>query len=533
MDVPVDDGRKDRRLAPVRGGIRGTITYVGPRPCSKDGHVVGSAVIMVFDRRNPPPPSGVATSAVNFVAISGDRLFANVPRSVDATLYCPPDTETITASAPFTIAPLDPASYVVKAFYDRRGHFLPTFGFRNQPLAGDVSGGVVDPTNPVIGSLPNFLPVDVGTPVPGDKDPIPAYQIGPNGFVADNVAVTIGSSMPFTRPYFHPDGAERAVDRVATDANPTGDPLGVPVVTMTQDASVLAFPANPTATSIAAYQASFASVRLNWGVANAEVAAATADPFVLQLPPVPPDGKGGLLVFASGQGIPENTAVPALWPQVAFVKLADEPVRSGVAPTLVVQGTPEETNVTGKAPKPMVVIRGVTLFDDSLAKTITGPIPAGPSVASLRDHVDVLVRPAALCLNPRRADLGGVLVTPAFTGPSADPKESGDKPLFDPAAVASQPLVREVRQGCLPKGRYAISLVYPTGQTWTVPNEVGTCDALEGAVLGLSTPTSCSAKPRPALLSQGPRAVLEIVAPDGAGMATCAETPVPDECLHL
>src|SRR5207249_3258062 len=68
-DAPVDDARSDRRLFPPGGVIRGTVTYVGPRPCSREGHIVGNAVILVFDRRNPPPPRGLAPAAVNFVAV--------------------------------------------------------------------------------------------------------------------------------------------------------------------------------------------------------------------------------------------------------------------------------------------------------------------------------------------------------------------------------------------------------------------------------------------------------------------------------
>ena len=55
-DVPVDDERNDARLFPAQGVIRGSVTYVGPRPCSRNGHIVGNAVVLVFDRRNPPPP---------------------------------------------------------------------------------------------------------------------------------------------------------------------------------------------------------------------------------------------------------------------------------------------------------------------------------------------------------------------------------------------------------------------------------------------------------------------------------------------
>ncbi|MDB4936915.1 MAG: hypothetical protein JWP87_3887, partial [Labilithrix sp.] len=256
------------------------------------------------------------------------------------------------------------------------------------------------------------------------------------------------------------------------------------------------------------------------------------NPFDLQLAPVPPKGNGGLLVFSRGVSIAENPAVPDLWPQVAFVKLADDPLRRIDPQSLVIQGTPDELAVTGTQ-GPLVVIQGITLLDDSLARTIAGPVPTAPTTAALRDHVTVLVKPAALCFDPRRVDVGGLLVTPHFTARSADANEPGEKPLFDKAALAKVPSIREVREGCLPKGRYAITLVYPTGQAWTVPNEIGGCARSEGPVVVGEDVSSCGTKPRPVLLSQGARAVLEIVGPRPEDQATCDSHPVPDVCTRL
>ena len=547
-DVPVDDERRDARLFPARGVIRGTVTYVGPRPCSRDGHIVGNAVVLVFDRRNPPPPVGIATGAVNFVAVPGDVLFTNEPRSNGKSLFCPPSSPSITVSAPFAIAPLDGGSYQLSSFYDRRGRFWPTFKFRNLPEAGDIGGGYLDledarknATNP--NYQPLYLPVDVGNPQPGNApNEIPTFKIDSLGFVADNIPVTIGSVVPFTRPYFYPqtadgimpaDSAENVGEAKVSLANPTGDPLAVPIVAMNQDALILAAPKNPTPATITAYQRGFRAMKLMWGVTNSEFETATTpeQPFDLQLPPVPPTGNGGLLVFSRGASIPENPAVPDLWPQVAFVKLADDPLRVSDPQSLVIQGTPEESAVTGKPPGPIVIIQGITLLDDSLARTIAGPVPTAPSTAALRDHITVLARPAALCFDPRRIDVGGLLVTPHLVGRSADASETGDKPLFDVATIAKQPMVREVKRGCLPKGRYAITLVYPTGQAWTVPNEIGGCARSEGAIVSTGALSVCGTKPRPVLLSQGARAVLEIV--EAQDESVCVENPVPDACLKL
>src|SRR5205085_8138977 len=104
-DVPIDNERQDQRLFPARGVIRGTVTYFGPRPCSQDGHIIGNAVVLVFNRSNPPPPAGLATNAVNFVAVPGDVLFANEPRTTAKEVTCPAE-DPIEASAPFTIGPV-------------------------------------------------------------------------------------------------------------------------------------------------------------------------------------------------------------------------------------------------------------------------------------------------------------------------------------------------------------------------------------------------------------------------------------------
>ncbi|HVJ91388.1 MAG TPA: hypothetical protein VM580_16410 [Labilithrix sp.] len=549
-DVPVDDGRNDSRLIPPRGAIRGTVTYIGPPPCSRAGHIVGNAIVLVFDRRNPPPPAGLATSAVNFVAVPGDVLFANEPRTTDQELYCPPSSSNIEASAPFTVAPLEAGSYVIAAFYDRRGRFWPNFKFRNLPEAGDLGGGYIDVDDARanagnLGYTPIFRPVDVGVPQPGAAEgEIPEYQIGSRGYVADNIPVTIGRVIPFTRPYFHPQyvdptsktvtSSEQIGDAQRSPANVTGDPLAVPVLAMAQDVHVLAAPSNFTPQTLAAYQAGFLNLRLAWGVPSGEYDDATDpnQPFGFQLPALPPAGKGGLLVFSRGRPIPENPAIPALWPQVALVKLANDPERKHDPQSLVVQGSREETNVTGKPPGPLVVIQGITLFDDSLARTIIGPVPTTATEGALRDHVTALIRPAALCFDPKRVDLGGVLVTPHFTGQSADGSGTEERPLFDPKALVS-PQVREVRRGCLPTGRYAISLVYPTGQAWTVPNESGGCSLAEGAVEVGDGIGRCVGKPRTVLLSQGSRAVVEILGPSEEGIASgiCDEFPVPTECL--
>src|SRR5580704_16548529 len=51
-----DDSIAGNQLTPA-GVIQGNVVYNGPPPCTQNGQVVGNAIILVFDRRNPPPPA--------------------------------------------------------------------------------------------------------------------------------------------------------------------------------------------------------------------------------------------------------------------------------------------------------------------------------------------------------------------------------------------------------------------------------------------------------------------------------------------
>ena len=216
--VPDDPGA---RIYPAAGVIQGTVLYQGPRPCSMGGHIVGNAILLVFDRRNPPPPNGLAILPANFADVTGDALFANEPRytGTDAP-YCPQQhgfTDIITVSAPFAVSPMSGGSFEIQAFFDYTGDFLPTFKFRELPEQSDVGGGYVD-TSDALKAInngnrdysPHFLPIDIGTPedIPANAPPgyIPPYDLPSSGYVASNVTVSIGQVLTDTRPYFYAEG---------------------------------------------------------------------------------------------------------------------------------------------------------------------------------------------------------------------------------------------------------------------------------------------------------------------------------------
>jgi hypothetical protein len=292
-----------------------------------------------------------------------------------------------------------------------------------------------------------------------------------------------------------------------------------------------------------AFQASFPQIQLNAGLPTAELATATdaKDPFHLQLDPQ----AGGLIeVWWDGMHanrtdnlIPEGQ-LPKLWPLVAFIKLDDETLADNK--TTDHSNDPESLNAQGfDLKKPAVVIQGITLEKDSvfqtLSDTLVNRLPVQPNANTGYDHITVLVRPSVLCVDPRHPEKGGLLVTPHTKGPQADhpnvdPSQYVD--LFDQATVlaAQKDLVNGFQLGCLPKGRYAINAIYPSGQAWTVPNEMGSCAKAEGASSFAPGVGDCSIQHRPTLFSQGNRNVIEIV--DPVDPTYCNANPSPAACTQ-
>ena len=577
------------RAYPFKGVIRGTVLYQGPRPCSQNGHIIGNVPVLIFDARNPPPPSGLANTATNLTVISGDTLFATEPRSPGA-LSCPTGAD-VTVSAPFAVGPLDAGEYLIQAFYDRTGNFLPTFKFRNLPRAGDIGGGFIDtgdaakliddhdkvitlsdggiirpqiPKQADANYQPIFLPIKIGVegPVPADSvRGVPSFTMPKDGFIADNITIAIGAPLQRSRPYFYaegvlPDGPSGGGQIIAppvssapadavtpTDGNPDGNTDYAPILTMTQDYQVYAQPTNPGLLLrpgvVDQIQASFPQLKLHWGVPDPELATATATddpklPFHFQIPQ-----NSGINVWWNGTNTqlgkdPSENYVPEgliqrLWPLVVLAKLKADPKHTLDPQGLAAQGS--------DLAEPIVIIQGITISQDSLFDTNQSPPDTFPNKSNLQEHVTVMLRPSALCIDPRHADRGGTLVTPHVVGPYPPAIADGraDHPLIDKSALLNstqlKPLLSAFKEACLPVGRYGINMVYPTGQAWSTPNETGSCATAEGAPTAANRGV-CSKQVRPILYSQGNRAVVEVVkAADGVCGGTIAD--VPPECSTL
>jgi hypothetical protein len=565
--VPDDPGA---RIFPPKGVIRGTVSYRGPHPCSRAGHIVGNAIILVFDRRSPPPPTGFASEAVNFADVTGDALFGNEPRYTGSDLYCPVEsgiTDTISASAPFVVAPIDGGSYELHAFFDYTGNFLPEFTIRDLPEQGDIGGGdvdTVDALEPVNAGnpnyLPDFLPIDVGVPQLPSASTIPDFVIPNEGFVADNVSVTIGAPLASTRPYFYAQGVQTSFDLGAmtlastigqSSSEPAGgtvgiggatetDPNSLPILTIPQDIGVLAPPLNVSQSSSYYFESQFPHIRLAWGVPVGELAAATGSPFNMQVAPFGQGPEGdGLLVWQSAtldpntqQYVPQDIAegsVPRLWPQVVLTKLAPSSMASPAGPIVVILGITLLASQDAEQPDSLygtaAAESGGSLFDPTTGRPALFP----------QDHLTVVIRPSAICFPSPTSP--GTLLLPRPTAASAD-LDCSNSPCI-PSGVPGQSVVPPdfsamlglhvagAATACLPTGRYSIGVVYPDGQAWTVPNEAGVCSGTEGPTD--YSALSCTLMPRPVLYSQGTRAVVEVVA--ASDPTYCQANPLPAACL--
>ncbi|HZO13691.1 MAG TPA: hypothetical protein VFB62_10540, partial [Polyangiaceae bacterium] len=245
-------------------------------------------------------------------------------------------------------------------------------------------------------------------------------------------------------------------------------------------------------------EASFVRLTLTAGVPADEQAAASNNPFFLPV--------SGATLFTSRQDvnrdgvrddqdhIPETALVPALLPLAVLTRLED-------GSSLSAQSSPS------------IILQGVTLFDDLL-----GTVGTAPDLAEARANVVVALRPAVLCIDTADPFKEAVLLN-THPDDATGTTLIEDEPALE--ATLAQQFGRSVRieYGCLPEGRYAMNLVYDSGQAWTVPNEGGVCAPEEAPTDGM-----CGIRPR--LVSQG--VVVTIGAPRDPGY--CAGAAAPAEC---
>jgi hypothetical protein len=448
---------------------------------------------------------------------------------------------------------MDAGSYILASFFDYEGDFLPTFKIRQLPEQDDVAGGDIDTADalkPVNAGNPDyqahFLPVDVGVaqPLPPTAPPnlIPNFTMPADGFVADNVTVTVGQVLPFPRPYFYPQGSDVSydatsksvqqgppsisgtpskLDQGSLDLGP-GNTSYAPILTIPQDLEVYAPPQVINKANVDNWETRYPHLTIVGGLPAAEASKATSlsEPFHFQAASLHLWQNASLSTATQSWTpleIPEGFGVPQLWPLVVLTKLIDDPKHVADPASLTQQGS---------ATAPVVIIQAITLYGTaSLYQTMQAAQGGGlfestgrPKVF-VENQVTALLRPNVICFDslfdPKQPDKRGLIVGPYKLGLSADlPTGKPNTPIAPPTIFVNPQVAALVQphpiEACMPPGRYAINLIYPDGQAWTVPNEAGACSGTEGST-NYATLT-CSVGGRSVLRSQGPRAVVEIVA---------------------
>lgn len=500
------------------GRIEGTIVYEGPRPRldPATNRPTGRVVLLLFRADNPPPPQGLATSAEGVHIVSASDLFAGItvlPRN------------RVRATTGFVFPSIASGGlYQIRAFYDPDERtaaatpegerpatgFHPLFAVRNQPTQGDVAGGAVDALT-ALGS-PRYTAIPVGTRV--EQGGAARYVIPERGAVTRGVTVVLQSEPLPERPVFHHVAGTSARFREVAPEPPPPDRARWPAHAratgfLSPGARILEVENNVVIASETVGPEGPPAFALRAGLAsNDERAAALragvelregADLRFLERP-FDFDNDGVLAwdplraeraLNADAHPTLFSTRVPSrrlpwIFPLVVLAKLHDPTPEEAAA--LADPGTPPETLArivaglnraetgyvdrsnpgTPRPVYPTVAFGLVVPGGDPVTGLFMRTPPWNSPLAVNREEVvQVIVSPIALEIRgPRIEDRVAVLppVPPPFLMMLGESLSGALPPCYRCDAG-------EVPTG-LPPGRYAINLIAPTGQAWSVPNEL-------------------------------------------------------------
>ncbi len=440
---------------PPAGVISGTLTYVGPKPCTEDGHVVGAANLLLFDAKNLPPPDGLATRSVRIAAVPGSQLFADLaPRLTyepSGARWCPSDNERVTVSVPFTFAAVGAGRYQVRGFYDLAGDFNPAFKMTTASAKGNISGGaLLNATEAANGQTPVFAEITVGNQLPDGTFAMPS-----SGVYLRNVSVTFGKPIEFERPYYH----VAKVHYPVASTDPNEQPRVVDVPPFVEVAADWHIAYGPSEIS----NISSALLRLELGgtFPETELALAKAAPYKFRVA-----ADSSFDVFWDGDARVPGTksalladGLPAYGPSIVVSKLDPSDPR----------------RLAGQA-NPRVVSSAIVAKDISLT-SLLGATPGTEKNAK----IVALLRPTLICITDPVKDGPAHIITPFKQSLSDKPVVADEAGLTaDVAALLRRdPAKTTFGESCLIPGDYAMNVVYPTSQSWTLPNESGTCFGTE------------------------------------------------------
>lgn len=449
------------------GVMDGTVTYIGPLPCTVRNtptsvHVVGAAVMLIFNESLLPPPEGFGTTAGQVAVVTGDELFRGVTADLPVpgpelgSVACPPPGTRVSVSAPWKAGPVPAGRWQVRGFYDYDGDFSPLLKIHQLPTQGDIGGGAIaNPEEVLKGKQVAYQTFAVGV----DPDGTGSYQMPETGARVSGIAVSLAQQLTYSRPVFHASSVVDERPGAAGDVTVTGDvtkPRGAVTdeqgVTLPRDERFYIGVSDVKYATTA--HKHFVRYKLSPGVFPEERAAAAAAPYYIQ--------SGDFVQFANTdragkvRGIPESPpglAVADLFPQAIFAKLDSRLATNQQA-----------------QPSPAVVIQGINLGKKGEFSSLLSASAKPTSV----DELTIAIRPTSICLDPLDSLKTVYAVTPSLTARNGETLAKPEEIEPKLAAQLGRPNVKLIR-GCLPRGKYQMNLVYATGQAWTVPNEAGAC----------------------------------------------------------
>lgn len=497
-DVPV-------RVAPGPAGVlRGTILYAGPLPCTEKGHIVGNAIVLMFNKNLLPPPDGLAAKSYRVGVVPGDVLFqgytSRLYANPDGSRWCPDQqnpANMVTAGAPFEIGVIEPGTYQVRGFFNVTGEFDAVFKFSNLPTLGDVTGGAITNATAVLaGASPKWQEFTFGTP-----NAQGVLEIAPQGQVISGVSVAFAKPTPYQRPYFN----------VTKVTGPQPDPKTPPVAV---DVATIGTPSVPRITINADFHLANATAgdptikdrlpvfRIEPGLPTAETDAAKKAPFFMHV-----DNPGKIAsywydanhdgVIDKGDHVIGSPTAMVMAPIVSLAKLGPTDLDGDEGLNYNAAWNPsEDPRVDRFDPirrssqiNPRVIASAVVLYKDDLIGLLS--FDKKQQTPDYFDHISAMLRPTAICApgkknpdgtrdtgNPREAET--TVVTPFEYDLLSPAKPVIPELELTKADVAAQlnrnKDIVDVVYACLIPGFYSINLIYPeTGQAWTLPNESGVC----------------------------------------------------------